>query len=90
MLTAVGHADIVYLLGVHTGMNLSGHLVEYAGIDDTCPADALNLFLVENQVARGHFLTFVFPIHHFPVEFRRFLSRQAMPSSFLIQHFSIF
>ena len=83
---AIGHADVVYLLGVHTSMNLPCHLVEHTGIHHTGPADAFNLLFGKDKVARGHLLSLIFPIHHPLVQLREGLARQAMPSSLFI-HF---
>ena len=83
VLLAIAAAYLVNLQRRHACPYMLGHLVEYPRIDDTCPADALNLFGCLNQVAGRHQLTLLLPVHHLPIQLCRLLPRQAVPSSLL-------
>ena len=86
MRLAIGHADVVNLLRVHSGMNLTGHFIKHTRVDYTGPTNAFYLFFIKNQVAGRNLLTFVLPVHHLLVEFRQGLTGQTMPSFLLVKN----
>ena len=88
MFIAVAAANLVNFQCRHAGTNILGHLVEHTSVHNTSPTDAFYLLRRLNQIAGRHQLPFVFPVHHLLVEFCRFLSRQAVPPSFLT-HLSV-
>ena len=83
MFIAVAAANLVNLQCRHAGTNILGHLVEHTSVHNTSPSDAFYLLRRLNQVTGRYQFPFVFPIHYLLVEFSRFLSRQAVPPSFL-------
>ena len=85
MILTILTANLVNLQRIHARMNLLGHLVEHTRIHDTRLANALYLFWCLDQFTSRHQLTFVFPVHDGLVHFRRFLTRQTVPSLFLLK-----
>ena len=75
----------INLQGTHPGVNLLCHLIEHTSVHHTRLADALYLLWGLYQIARRHQPPFVLPIHDGLVHLRRFLSRQAVPSSFSLK-----
>jgi len=84
MLLAVATANLVNLQCGHAGTDVFGHLVEDAGVDDAGATDTLNLFGCLDEVTGGHKLALVLPIHDLFIEFCRLLSRETVPSAFLV------
>ena len=85
---AILHANIIYLLRCHARPDSRSDGIETACIYLTCDADAFNLFWGLYKIARRHFPTLVFPIHHLLVKLCNGNARQAMPPFLLKFHTS--
>ena len=85
MLLTVLAAYLVDLERVHTLVDGGSHSVEHTSIDNSRPADTLDLLGRLDELARRHFLAFVLPIHDGLVHLGRLLPTQTMPASFLLK-----
>ena len=89
MILAILHADIIYLLSVHSCVDMLCHLIQNTRVHNTGTTYALNLFFVENQIASRHKLTFALPVHHLLIHLGERLTGKTMPTFFLC-HFICF
>ena len=82
MLLAILHADVVYLLRIHSWMNSSSNSIKHASVDNTSAPNTFNLFRGFYEISCWYELAFVLPIHDGAIHLCGFLSRQAVPTSF--------
>ena len=87
VLFAIGHADIVDLLGVHSHMDSVSNSVEAACVNGACFTNTFNLLGGTHHIPSGYQFSFTFPIHYFFIKFCLGLARNHVPSSFLLKHF---
>src|SRR5574344_3028051 len=64
MTSAIVIAYLIYFEGIHSRMNMFGHLVEHTRIHHTASPDTLNLLGSLNQVARRHEFSSLFQINY--------------------------
>ena len=89
MILAILHADIIYLLSVHSCVDMLCYLIQNTRVHNTGTTYAFYLLVVENQIASRHKLTFALPVHHLLIHLGERLTGKTMPTFFLC-HFICF